>query len=172
MALQFFSFGPCLVNFDGEDLGFAEDRVDIQVQPFYDEIHTDSWGGLAGPFADKQLLGGLAQISCLLTKFDDAACQRLTAFCAGAGTPDAGVIASANLGEFVYQDGMYAALLLKGTAAGSSSLQFSYAHVTGAVGFNASMRHRRYQLTFQARMSTSCARQLYTEIAGTSCFDD
>jgi hypothetical protein len=169
MAIAFYSSGPVLVNYDSVDLGYTEDRVEITVQPFFDDIHTDSWGGLAGPFADRQLLGAVAAINCMLTKFDDAAVQKLSSFIDQAGT--AGVVGSAKLGEFIYQDSMYAALDLKSTLTGSS-LKFEFAHLSGAFSFNSSTRHRRYQLQFLTRMDDPCSRILYAAGTQGSCFDD
>ena len=169
MAIAFYSSGPVLVNYDSVDLGYTEDRVEITVQPFFDDIHTDSWGGLAGPFADRQLLGAVAAINCMLTKFDDAAVQKLSSFIDQAGT--AGVVGSAKLGEFIYQDSMYAPLDLKSTLTGSS-LKFEFAHLSGAFSFNSSTRHRRYQLQFLTRMDDPCSRILYAAGTQGSCFDD
>lgn len=170
MAIAFYSSGPVLVNYDSVDLGYTEDRVEITIQPFFEDLHTDSCGGLAGPFADRQLLGAVAAINCMLVKFDNAAVQKLSSFVDQTGT--AGVVGSAKLGEFIYQDGMYAPLDLQSTYA-SSPLKFEYAHLSGAFSFNSSTRHRRYQLQFLTRMDDPCTRQLYT--AGTqdsSCLDE
>lgn len=170
MAIAFYSTGPVLVNYDSVDLGYTEDRVEITIQPFFDDLHTDSWGGLAGPFADRQLLGAVASINCMLTKFDDAAVQKLSSFVEqGAGV--AGKIGAAKLGEFIYQDTMYATLDLKSTLTGSS-LKFEFAHLSGSFAFNSSMRHRRYQLQFLTRMNDPCARVLYAAGTQGSCFDD
>ena len=38
MAIAFYSSGPVLVNYDGVDLGYTEDRVEITIQPFFDDI--------------------------------------------------------------------------------------------------------------------------------------
>lgn len=170
MAINFYSSGPALVVFDSVELGFTEDRVQVVVQPFFDDIHVDSWGGLAGPFADRQLLGAIAQINCMLVKFDDAAVQKLSAFIEQ-GVAVAGEIGDAKLGEFIYQDSKYATLELKTTLT-SSSLKFEYAHVANAFEFNSSMRHRRYQVQFLARMDSPCTRVLYEAGTDTSCYDD
>lgn len=178
MAIAFFSSGPVLVNYDSVDLGYTEDRVDITIQPFFEDLHTDSWGGLAGPFADRQLLGAVAAINCMLTKFDDAAVQKLSSF-VEQGSGVAGTIGPSfgggnaldKLGTFVYQDSMYATLDLKSTLTGSS-LKFEYAHLSGAFSFNSSMRHRRYQLQFLTRMDDPCTRILYAAGTQGSCFDD
>jgi hypothetical protein len=168
MAIQFFSTGPALVKYDDQELGFCENGVDINIQPFFEDLHTDSWGGLAGPFADRQLLGAIAQVNCLLTKFDDAAVAALTAFTTNS---TAGVIGDTKLGEFIYQDGLYSTLAINVTAT-AKSIQFEYAHVAGSVSFNASMRHRRWQLQFLCRMDDPCLRNLYSLESAISCFDD
>lgn len=165
MAFTFYTSGAAYVSFAGADLGFCEDRVQIVVQPSFDEVHTDSWGGLAGPFADRQLLGAVAQIQCLFTKYDKAELDKLTSFVTG-GT--AGVIGSSKLGEFIYQDTLYDTLDINGT---NETLTFDYAHIAAGVEFNSSMRHRRYQATFMARMDDACARNLFTIAGSASCVD-
>jgi len=169
MAIGFFTTGPCSVWFDDIELGFCENGADITVQPFFEDLHADSWGGLAGPFADRQLLGAIAQVNCLLTKFDNVQCEKLASFSdLGATT---GEIGATKLGEFVYQDAQFSTLELKTTLA-SSSKKFEYAHVAGSVGFNMSMRHRRWQVQFLCRMDSPCYRVLFENGTETSCFDD
>src|SRR5574343_1801081 len=140
MAIGFFTTGPCSVFYDAVELGFCENGAEITVQPFFEDLHADSWGGLAGPFADRQLLGAIAQINCLLVNFDDSAVQKLSAFIEQ-GAAAAGEIGDTKLGEFIYQDAKYATLELK-TPLASSSLKFEYAHVANAFEFNSSTRHR------------------------------
>jgi hypothetical protein len=177
MAIGFFSTGPCSVFYDAVELGFCENGAEITVQPFFEDLHADSWGGLAGPFADRQLLGAIAQVNCLLTKFDNAACEKLTSF-TEQGDGDAGIIGPSygsgvldKLGTFVYQDAQFGILELKTTLA-SSSKKFDYAHVAGSIGFNMGMRHRRWQVQFLCRMDSPCTRVLYETGTDTSCFDD
>lgn len=165
MAFTFYTSGPAYVSFGGNDLGFCEDRVQIVIQPSFDDVHTDSWGGLAGPFADRQLLGAVAQISCLFTKYDKAELDKLTSFVSGGS---AGVIGSAKLGEFLYQDTLFDALTVNGA---NETLEFDYAHIAAGVEFNSSMRHRRYQATFMARMDDACTRNLFAIASGVSCLD-
>lgn len=170
MAIGFFTTGPCSVFYDAVELGFCENGAEITVQPFFEDLHADSWGGLAGPFADRQLLGAIAQVNCLLTKFDNAACEKLTSFVEqGAGV--AGTIGATKLGEFVYQDSQFAVLDLRTTVA-SAAKKFDYAHVAGSIGFNMGMRHRRWQVQFLCRMDSPCTRVLYETGTDTSCFDD
>ena len=170
MAIGFFTTGPCSVFYDAVELGFCENGADITIQPFFDDIHVDSWGGLAGPFADRQLLGATAQVNCLLTKFDNEACEKLTSF-VGQDQGDKGIIGDAKLGDFMYQDNMFGILELKTTLA-SSTKKFDYAHVAGSIGFNVGMRHRRWQVQFLCRMDSPCTRILYEAGTDTSCFDD
>jgi len=176
MAINFYTSGPALVVWDGTDLGYTEDRVQIVIQPFYDDIHSDSWGGLAGPFADRQLLGAIAQVSCLLVKYDLDAVNKLSSFVDNTtGVATAGEIGATKLGEFMYQDLMYAQLDIKGTDTTTNStptVTFTHAHVSGAFEFNASMRHRRYQVNFMARMDSPCSSKLFTLTSNNSCFDD
>lgn len=164
MAIAFHRVGPVLVYFGANAetlIGTCEDRIDIVIQPFFDDIHTDHYGGLAGPFAERQFLGGIAQIQCVLTKYDETEVNKLSSFkVAGTyGTFPA-------IGSFVYQDSLAGQLELKGT---QETIVFDYAHVAMAFSFNASARHKRYQLGFIARVDEACAQQLWTSTAGVSC---
>ena len=163
MAIAFHRTGPVQVYFDDVQLGICEDRVDIVIQPFFDDIHTDHYGGLAGPFAERQFLGGIAQIQCVLTKYDETEVNKLSSFQQGgtAGTFPA-------IGSFIYQDGLYEQLDLKGT---EETISFVYAHVAMAFAFNASSRHKRYQLGFIAKIDDACLRALWTSTTGVSCED-
>jgi hypothetical protein len=167
MPFVHYTSGPTYVAFDNLALGFCEDRVQITIQPFYDDIHADSWGGLAGSFADRQLLGAVAQINCLFTKYNKEYLDELTSFTSGgtAGTIGAGGV----LGEFVYQDKLYSNLDLKGT---NETIHFTHAHIAMGIEFNSSMRHRRYQAGFMARMDDACTGILFSLLTGISCVDD
>ena len=163
MAIAFHRTGPVQVYFNSVLLGVCEDRVDIVVQPFFDDIHTDHYGGLAGPFAERQFLGGIAQIQCMLTKYDETEVNKLSSFQQGGtlGTFPA-------IGSFVYQDNLYEQLDLKGT---EETITFAQAHIAMAFSFNASSRHKRYQLGFIAKIDDACIRSLWTSTTGVSCDD-
>jgi|GEM_PF-6080858 len=167
MAIQFHRSGPVHVYFNEQELGVCENGVDISVQPFYEEIHTDSFGGLAGPFAEKSFMGAVASIQCLLTKFDATEAGLLTTF--GVDPFKAAGEIKPVVGAFVFQDSHYGILDLKGT---QETLQFDQAHVASAVGFNMSSRHKRYQVVFVARVNDPCQMVLFDgPSAGVSCED-
>lgn len=152
--------GPTVIEFNSVELGYAEDRVQIQVQPYYDDIHTDNMGGLAGPPSDSQLLGAIANITAVLTKYVKAEMDKLTSFDSGGS---AGVLP--DIGSFVKQDALYAALVLTGT---NETITFDYAHLRQAQEFNASVRHKRYAVGWQAWMDDACTRTLMEITAGVS----
>lgn len=164
VPFTFFTSGPSVVTFDSEQLGFCEDRVQVNVQPFFEDLHADSWGGIQGGFADRQLLGAVANISCLITKGDADALNALTSFDSGGA---AGILPV--LGSFVYQDNLFGILDIEGT---NETLQFDKAHISMAIELNQSMRHRRFQVGFTARLDDECTRVLMQWNSGISCLDD
>lgn len=163
MALAFQMAGPVLVQWDNANLGYAEDKVTIQIQPFFDDIHTDAWGGLAGPFAERQLLGAIANIQVVFTKYDDTLVNALSSYDAAGAV---GMLPE--IGSFVYQDNLYGPLELNGT---KEQITFAYAHLGHAQEFNSSTRHRKYVAGWIARLNDVCTnRQLFTLVESTiSC---
>lgn len=164
----FVSPGPCYISYDAEDLGIAEDRVEIQVTPYFEDIHTDAAGGLAGPFHERQFLGAVAQINAVLTKYDDDAMKDLATFNSPTGALWGG---GANLpvGTFIYQDNEFGTLIINGV---TDTIQFDYAHLAMAVGFNYSVRHKRWQVGFLARVDQFCYPAVLAEyIAAVSCVE-
>ena len=160
MALAFHMTGPVQISWASETIGIAEDRVNIQFQPYWDEIHTDDYGGLAGPPGELQLLGAVAFVSATLTKFDEDLAHALHGF--GGGTGDGATIDLPTLGTFAFQDGLYDALVLTGTIETNT---FSKAILRQAQEFNASMRHKRFGVGWQCYLDDTCTRQLMARVS-------
>src|SRR5690349_15679735 len=101
-----FTTGPSVVNWglsQGTDLGFSEDGARITLTPFFDNVHSDDFGGRPGPPSDSQLLGAIATIDIDFTKYVKAELDKLSAFQVNG---QAGVLPS--IGKFVRQDGLAA----------------------------------------------------------------
>lgn len=68
--------GPCLVKVnlrDGNgvvDLGYTAEGVQVEEQLFEQPIHSDRYGGSAGPPVDKQWFGKSARIPLQLVEYD------------------------------------------------------------------------------------------------------
>jgi hypothetical protein len=167
LPFQFFHAGPCFVEYDDDELGIAEDRVEIQIQPFFEDIRTDSAGGLAGPFHDRQFLGSTAQITCTLTTFDEESMRQLQTY--KIPSNHVGLGFQLDVGEFIYQDGHFGVLIIRGT---EQTLQFEHAHLAMAVASNQSVRHKRWQVGWIARVDQFCPDSKLMEYTGAaSCVD-
>lgn len=155
--------GPTVVNWGGDDLGYAEDRVMMRVQPFWDLVHADSYGGLAGPPADRQFLGAVVQIMLTLTTFnsDSTIIDGLHDFYAGATSTDSIILP--DVGSFARQDELANTLVLLGR---NETRTFEPATLTEAQELNSSARHRRFQLGWTAEVDDACTLRLMVIGAG------
>ncbi len=147
-----FMTGPVVVTWNALPLGLSEDGVPVVIEPFYDNIPSDDFGGRAGPPSDAQLLGAIARIDVPLSKYDKAEVDKLSAFKSGGSV---GVLPA--IGSFVRQDGLYAALLLNGVY---EDLTFATAFLRRAMEFNSGTKWRRYVIGFECWMSATDLSQL------------
>lgn len=161
-AFTAFAAGPSLINWDGDDIGYAEDRVMIRVQPFWDLVHADSYGGLAGPPADRQLMGAVVQISALITTGDFSVLDELNSFSANSGAQTVGYLPA--VGSFSRIDSLSGELIIQGR---NETRTFSVATLTEAQELNSSARHRRFQVGWTAEVDDACAMQLFAVSTGT-----
>jgi hypothetical protein len=149
--------GPAIIYWAGNSIGYAEDRVMMRVQPFWDLVHSDGYGGLAGPPADRQLLGAVVQIMATITTFtsDLDLIDDLHTFSSGKTTN--GTVVLPAVGSFARQDGLADTLIIEGRG---ESRTFSPATLTEAQELNSSARHRRFQMGWTAEVDDACARNL------------
>lgn len=136
-----FASGPVVVTWNEIQLGYSEDGCNVTVQPYFDQVKSDDFGGRAGPSADEQVLAGEATIDIPLTKYVKAELDKLSAF-KKAGT--AGVFPP--IGSFVRQDALFATLLLAGV---NDQHQFLQAYLHRAYEFNSGTKYRRYMVGFK-----------------------
>jgi hypothetical protein len=158
MAIQHFTTGPALIEFDSNILGYAEDRVQQIIVPSWEDIHSDDFGGLAGPPSDAQLLGARVIVQMVMTKYDRTLLDALSSFDqAGA----AGILPA--VGEFVRLDSLYAALVISGR---NETRTYDVAFLRQNQELNSSARHRRYGLGFECWIDAACTRELMVIAAG------
>ncbi len=75
--------GPVAVNVNLRDgngfvaLGWTVDGVDVQHNPFTGPIHSDEYGGTAGPPVDRQFFGASIKLGLNMVRFDVAVAKRL-----------------------------------------------------------------------------------------------
>lgn len=140
-----FASGPVVVTWNAIQLGYSEDGCNVVIQPRWDEVKSDDFGGRAGTAADEQLLAGDATIDIPMTKYVKAELDKLTAF-KKAGT--AGVFPP--IGSFSRQDALFATLLLAGV---NDQHQFLTASLYRAQEFNSGTRYRRYMIGFKCSIN-------------------
>jgi hypothetical protein len=131
-----FASGPIVVTWNSIQLGYSEDGVRGTITPYTHPVHSDDFGGRAGPPADEQLMAGIANVQIAFTKYVKAEMDKLTSFqkngVAGVFPP---------IGTFLRQDGKGAPLLLDGL---NDDWTFTYAVLKGGQEINSGTKFRTY----------------------------
>lgn len=143
-----FTTSAAVVNFGpsaGTDLGFSEDGVRITLTPFFDNVHSDDFGGRAGPPSDSQLLGGIATIDVDFTKYVKAELDKLSSYQVGG---EAGLFP--HVGKFVRQDSL--ASILRITCK-NEILTFAEAYLKRNYEINSGTKYRTYRVGWEAWMA-------------------
>lgn len=137
-----FATGPVVVSWNAVQLGYSEDGFSVNVQPFFDRVSSDDFGGRQGPPADEQLLAGIGTIDGAMTKYVKAELDKLSSF-QKAGT--AGIFPP--IGTFIRQDAKFAVLILAGI---NDTWTFNIAKLARNFEINSGTRYRRYNIGWQA----------------------
>jgi len=99
--------GVTEVKWNNIQLGFSRDGVTIRTQPYYEDIHSDDFGGASAPPADSQFMGAIALVTAELTKWNEVEVNKLGKF-GGAGSR--GTVAV--IGSLVRAGGLFGSLFL------------------------------------------------------------
>ena len=151
-AFPHFATGPTLVEFNSLELGYAEDRVQIEEKPFWHEVKADSYGGAEGPPCDVQYLGALVLVRCLLNRFDEAYLRAL-------GSIDVGAPGEMPpTGWYMRQDGGMKQLRLINQ---TYVLTYSKAVLRQGRQFNVGTRHQAFALMFECHVNNPCDSVLF-----------
>jgi hypothetical protein len=146
MALQHVVAGPVTVTFATQVVGYTRDGVKIRIEPKWNEVKSDDYGGEGGAPADQQILGAEVFITCELTKYDTTYTDKLmTAY--GQTLASAAIGTLPTLGTFVRQDSKLQVLLLNGSIRDHT---FSNAFVFEASEVNAGTKYSTLMLGFKA----------------------
>jgi hypothetical protein len=147
-------------------LGFCEDGVTVSLDPRWDEIFSDDFGGRGGPPSDAQFLGATGSVQMVFTKYNKTYLDNLSCFTSAAlTTPAKGLLPA--IGSFARQDSLGALLKLIGPG---EDLRFAFAFLRGRYEMNSGTRWRRYVMSFDVWMAqsdftlltTAQARRIYT----------
>lgn len=160
MSFVHFRSGPCIVVWNSVELGYTEDGVRMRIEPRYADVHSDNMGGLAGVPSDTQLLGAIAIVTTLFSKYVKAELDKLTSF-EKAGT--AGQLPE--IGTFIKQDSEYAALELRGT---KEEITFDTAFLRQGQEMNVGTNAKKYAVGFECWLTSSCTRTLFAITGGYS----
>lgn len=154
MAIQHVVAGASIVTFQSYQLGYTRDGVRIRIEPKWNEIKSDDYGGEGGAPADQQLLGAEAIITCDLTKYDAALVEKLTAYAVLMAGATAGTIGA--LGTLVRQDSKTGTLLIDG----DKNYTFATAFCFDSHELNAGTKYQTWNLGFKAWIDAPATRVL------------
>lgn len=161
MAIEHFNLSAALVSFGGDNLGYSGNGVDLIVEPRWNDIPSDLYGGQGGVPSDSQLLGAVAFVTCEFTAFEiNEIFARAnftlnpTPFTAGAGTVTLPII-----GNFVRQGSapLAGALVLTGA---NGSLTFATAFLRQRQQFNMGTKASFWMVGWEAWLDAAATRNL------------
>ncbi len=160
MAVQHEFMGPALVKYQSTpvSLGYTRDGAQVRIEPKFIDVPSDDFGGQSGAPADAQSVGGIAQVTCELTKWDKSECYKLTAFVA-AGT----AFTFPAYGTLIRQSTKYAPLVLVGA---NETLTFPQAFPRQACEMNKGARFTSFMCGFEAWVDAAATRVLATTGSG------
>ncbi len=148
-----FSSGPVVVEFGASSntlakLGFSEDGIRMTIQPFYDNVHSDDFGGRPGPPSDAQLLGAIATVDVEFSKYVKADMDKLSAFRVSS-SPALVPGQLPPIGTFVRQDGLAGVLKLTGV---KDSFTYATSFLRRNQEINTGTKYRRYVVGWECWM--------------------
>jgi len=162
-----FATGPTLVRYPPTyDLGYAEDRIQVQEHPLWHDVKSDGSGGSEGPPCDVQFLGAVVFVSCLLNRFKEANIRRLSRIRADGAGPDGTVLAT---GYYMRQDAGMNRLELVNK---SYTLVYEKAFLRTGRQFSVGTRHQAVILTFECHVDTLCDAKLFEYDEQYNAFND
>jgi hypothetical protein len=158
--------GPTLVSWPYSDspgsskpLGYADDRIQIEERPFWEDIRNDAFGGAAGIPSDVQFLGSIAIVTCNLNRFTLANIEDLAGIDSVPGTTYG---TGPQVGTFMRQETMYGSLILSNK---TETLTYTIAFLRQGRRFNVGVRHQIYSLVFECHVNDPCDMVLFAKTA-------
>jgi hypothetical protein len=147
-----FATGPTLVQFHGYNLGYSEDRVQIDETPFFHEVKSDGFGGSEGPPCDVQYLGSLVYVRCALNRFNQTTLKTISSI----ATEDARITAPGIMpraGWYMRQDDGMEELVLSSK---EYIVTFSKAVLRQGRKWSMGTRHQAFILMFECHIDDPC----------------
>jgi len=161
-AFPHFATGATLVKFHDLDLGYSEDRIQIDETPFFHEVKSDGFGGSEGPPCDVQYLGSVVYVRCMLNRFNGDNLKKLSGI-----TGDFGFVVNTptmpRSGWYMRQDGGMEELLLSSK---EYVLTFTKAVLRQGRKWSMGTRHQSFILLFECHIDNPYDCTLFSYAAG------
>ena len=165
MAIEHHAAGCTHVWFNGNEYGLSRDGVDISIDPRWNDIPSDCYGGASGVPSDSQLLGATARVTAELTKFESARVRAAASMDPNALLPAGlGDVQLPAIGSFVRQgpSPLGGLLDLRGQA---FRLSFPFSFLRMPQSFNMGSRASFYTIGWECWLSNETARVLMQYLA-------
>lgn len=161
------------------NLGYCEDRVQIEERPQWEDIRNDIFGGMAGIPSEVQYLGSVVYVHCNLNRFNDyhlkmmssihpSFSQLVGAEVANQMSGTLGDVVGGTMGTFMRQGDNATAAYMETLALSSPTekLTFHKAFLRQGKRFNMGVRHQQVMLVFECHVLAPCDMELYQIEAG------
>jgi len=154
MAVQVHVAGPALIRIGPEGcannqlrvLGYTRDGARIRTEALWEEVHTDEWGGDAGPPAELIYHGERAVVQLELTKWDAAVADQIAKRVSSIPDHNPGVVPGPGIAVFV--NGLAYRLVLDFQKQGTVDWEFPRAVPREPMEINKGSRPSIMVLTF------------------------
>jgi hypothetical protein len=152
--------GPTTVVYNGVTLGYSRNGVTVRIDPFWENVPSDDFGGTGSSPSDAQFLGAIGRVVVDLTKYCKTAVQALSKFLV-VGNDAIPVGKLPSIGTFVRQNGHTGLLSLVGS---NRTVRFQTAFPRDAQELNLGTKYTSFMASFEAWMDNTTNRQLFDEI--------
>ena len=155
--------GPTLVQWPSNalSLGYADDRIQIEERPFWEDIRNDAFGGAAGMPSEVQYLGSIAIVTMNLNRFTD----NIEDLAGIDSIPGVAYGTMPQVGLFMRQNTMAGNLILSNR---TEILTYTVAFLRQGRRFNVGTRHQIYSLVFECHVNDPCDMILFAKSAGSN----
>ena len=158
-----FATGATLVKFHDLELGYSEDRIQIDETPFFHEVKSDGFGGSEGPPCDVQYLGSVVYVRCMLNRFNNANLKTIGSI----ATDDYEHVSAPGImpraGWYMRQDDGMEELILSSK---EYVVTFTKAVLRQGRKWSMGTRHQAFILLFECHIDDPCDCKLFTYGAG------
>ena len=158
------------------NLGYCEDRVQIDERPQWEDIHNDIFGGMVGIPSEVQYLGSVVHVQCNLNRFNDHNLKIMASIHPSIGetnlsgsavanpmTGTVGGVVGGPMGTFMRQGNNITISYMDTLALSSATeiLRFHKAFLRQGRRFNMGVRHQQVSLVFECHILSPCDMELY-----------